>query len=43
MPDLTRALVAADVDVHEISPVERSLEEVFFEMTSAAPALEVSR
>jgi ABC-2 type transport system ATP-binding protein len=32
--EVTRALVAADVDVHEIRPVERSLEEVFFEMTA---------
>ena len=32
--EITRALVAADVDVHEIRPVERSLEEVFFEMTT---------
>ncbi|XRQ12271.1 ATP-binding cassette domain-containing protein [Actinomadura welshii] len=32
--DVTRALVAAGVDVHEIRPVERSLEEVFFEMTT---------
>ena len=32
--EITRALVAADVDVHEIRPVERSLEEVFFEMTA---------
>jgi ABC-2 type transport system ATP-binding protein len=44
VPELTRALVAAAVDVHEISPVERSLEEVFFEMTAPAePALEVAR
>jgi ABC-2 type transport system ATP-binding protein len=34
-PELTRALVAADVDVHEITATERSLEEVFFEMTGA--------
>jgi ABC-2 type transport system ATP-binding protein len=32
-PDLTRALVAAGVQVHEIRPRERSLEEVFFDMT----------
>ncbi|TDC81714.1 ATP-binding cassette domain-containing protein [Actinomadura sp. 7K507] len=32
--ELTRALVAEDIDVHEIRPVERSLEEVFFEMTA---------
>lgn len=31
---LTRALVRADVDVHEIRPLERTLEEVFFEITS---------
>ena len=35
-PDLTRQLVAADVDVHELAPMERTLEEVFFEMTTAA-------
>ena len=34
-PDLTRQLVAADVDVHEVAPMERTLEEVFFEMTTA--------
>ena len=32
-PQLTRALVAAGVAVHEIRQSERSLEEVFFEMT----------
>ena len=31
---LNRELVRAGVDVYEIRPVERSLEEVFFEMTS---------
>ncbi|MGH8825784.1 MAG: ABC transporter ATP-binding protein [Jiangellaceae bacterium] len=35
-PALTRALVAAGAAVHEIRPAERSLEEVFFEMTSGA-------
>jgi len=30
---VTRALVGAGVDVHEITAAERSLEEVFFEMT----------
>jgi ABC-type multidrug transport system ATPase subunit len=35
-PELTRQLVAANVDVHEVTPVERSLEEAFFEMTTAA-------
>jgi ABC-type multidrug transport system ATPase subunit len=33
-PELTRALVAGGIDVHEITTSERSLEEVFFEMTS---------
>ena len=33
-PELTRQLVAADVDVHEVAPIERTLEEVFFEMTT---------
>jgi len=33
--ELTRALVRSGVDVHEVRPVERSLEEVFFEMTNA--------
>jgi ABC-2 type transport system ATP-binding protein len=36
-PDLTRALVSGGVDVLEVAPVERSLEEVFFEMTSTSP------
>ncbi|GAA3607367.1 hypothetical protein GCM10022223_24190 [Kineosporia mesophila] len=31
-PEVARALVENGVDVLEISPVERSLEEVFFEM-----------
>ena len=33
-PDLTRALVADGIDVHEVSVVERRLEEAFFEMTA---------
>jgi ABC-2 type transport system ATP-binding protein len=33
VPALTRELVAEDVEVREIRTVERSLEEVFFEMT----------
>ncbi|MCW2642871.1 MAG: transporter related [Dactylosporangium sp.] len=37
--ELTRALVAAGADVHEIRPSERSLEEVFFEMTAPEEAL----
>ncbi|MGH3355486.1 MAG: ABC transporter ATP-binding protein, partial [Nocardioidaceae bacterium] len=32
--DLARALVTAGLDLHEIRPVERTLEEVFFEMTN---------
>jgi ABC-type multidrug transport system ATPase subunit len=32
-PALTRELVAAAVDVHEVAAVERTLEEVFFAMT----------
>lgn len=34
-PELARALVDADVAIHEIRPSERSLEDVFFEITSA--------
>lgn len=34
---LVRELVTAGADVHEVSPTERSLEEVFFEMTAEAP------
>ncbi|XBB67273.1 ABC transporter ATP-binding protein [Nocardioides sp. WV_118_6] len=42
-PDVTRALVAAGADVHEITAAERSLEEVFFEMTAThQPHQEVS-
>jgi ABC-2 type transport system ATP-binding protein len=33
-PGLVRDLVAAGADVHEIASVERTLEEVFFEMTT---------
>jgi len=36
VPALTRELVAEDVEVREIRTVERSLEEVFFEMTGGA-------
>jgi ABC-2 type transport system ATP-binding protein len=32
-PHLTRALVEGGVDVHEVRGIERTLEEVFFEMT----------
>jgi len=38
-PDVTRALVADGVDVHEVTARERSLEEVFFEMTSELEAV----
>jgi ABC-type multidrug transport system ATPase subunit len=34
-PHLVRELVTAGVDVLEVTPTERSLEEVFFEMTAA--------
>jgi ABC-2 type transport system ATP-binding protein len=37
-PDLTRALVAAGAQVAEIRPRERSLEEVFFDLTDTEPA-----
>ena len=33
VPELARALVAADVDIAELSPAERSLEDVFFDLT----------
>ncbi|SDS25501.1 ATP-binding cassette domain-containing protein [Jiangella sp. DSM 45060] len=33
-PELARALVAAGADIHEIRTAERSLEDVFFEMTT---------
>jgi len=35
-PDVVRALVAAGLDVLEVSPRERTLEEVFFELTAPA-------
>jgi ABC-2 type transport system ATP-binding protein len=35
--ELTSALVHAGVAVHEVRPVERTLEEVFFEMTDSNP------
>jgi ABC-type multidrug transport system ATPase subunit len=34
VPELTRALVQAGVAVHEVSPRERTLEDVFFALTS---------
>src|SRR4051794_6045580 len=40
-PELVRRLVAEGVDVHEVGSVERTLEEVFFEMTR--DELEVTR
>jgi ABC-2 type transport system ATP-binding protein len=33
-PEIARALVRAGVEVHEIRPVERTLEEAFFQMTA---------
>jgi hypothetical protein len=41
VPALTRELVAEDVEVREIRTVERSLEEVFFEMTGSGVRGEV--
>ena len=38
-PDLTRALVARGVDVHQIGSAERTLESVFFEMTTDKEAV----
>jgi ABC-type multidrug transport system ATPase subunit len=37
VPALARALVGADVDITEMSPVERSLEDVFFDLTRTTP------
>ena len=42
VPALTRALVAEDVDVLEIRTVERSLEEVFFQLTGGHPGMEAA-
>jgi ABC-2 type transport system ATP-binding protein len=38
VPELVRALVAADVEVLEVRTVERSLEEVFLAMTGTSMA-----
>jgi ABC-2 type transport system ATP-binding protein len=38
VPELARALVAADVDITELRHVERSLEEVFFGLTRTRTA-----
>ena len=49
MPDVVRALVTEGLDVHEATVSERTLEEVFFEMTDtglhpqAATTLEAVR
>jgi ABC-2 type transport system ATP-binding protein len=40
--EIARALVAADVEIHEIRPVGRTLEEAFFEMTNTDESLEVA-
>jgi ABC-2 type transport system ATP-binding protein len=40
-PELTRALVAAGVQVSEIRPRERSLEEVFFNLTDDDPSTDL--
>jgi ABC-2 type transport system ATP-binding protein len=44
VPALVRALVAEDVDVREVRSVERSLEEVFLELTGGpgAPAVDLA-
>ena len=39
---LARAMVHAGLDVHQITPIERTLEEVFFEMTGTATTPERS-
>jgi ABC-2 type transport system ATP-binding protein len=36
-PEVVRALVLAGIDVHEIRPMERTLEEAYFEMTADPP------
>ncbi|HEV7655388.1 MAG TPA: ATP-binding cassette domain-containing protein [Mycobacteriales bacterium] len=41
-PELARALVAADVDITALHSVERSLEEVFFDLTRTATPEEVA-
>jgi ABC-2 type transport system ATP-binding protein len=40
-PEVTRALVAAGLDVHEVTASERSLEDVFFQMTGNTTVKEV--
>ena len=40
VPELARALVAAGVDIHGLHSVERSLEEVFFDLTRSDSAPE---
>ncbi len=37
-PEVARVLIAEGAEIHEIAPLERSLEEVFFEMTSSTAA-----
>jgi ABC-2 type transport system ATP-binding protein len=37
-PDVTRALAGAGIYLAELSPIERTLEEAFFELTRDAPA-----
>ncbi len=36
-PELARALVGAGIDITELTPVERSLEDVFFDLTRTVP------
>jgi len=40
--ELVRALVVAGVDVHSVHPSDRSLEDVFFEMTAAGSGRQMS-
>jgi ABC-2 type transport system ATP-binding protein len=42
-PELVRALVRDDIDVHEIHAVEQTLEEVFFELTETEQRKELVR
>jgi ABC-2 type transport system ATP-binding protein len=42
-PRVNRELVLAGVDVHEMTAVERSLEDVFFELTTETTTTEVAR
>jgi ABC-type multidrug transport system ATPase subunit len=43
VPELARRLVTAGVDITELRHVERSLEEVFFDLTRTLPALAIGQ